>query len=125
MTRALRIEDIYEIRQAGDPRRQSFAHAADAYEKAVASAPKGGDIYFLSLYKLGWAYYNQATRANQEEYKRAVDVFGRLVAEYDQLTPEQQQKFNQMRQQMGNHMRGHRGQGGHQDADDEQDEDHE
>ena len=28
----------------------------------VATAPRDGDIYFLSLYKLGWSYYNQATQ---------------------------------------------------------------
>ena len=50
-------------------------------------------FYFLALYKLGWAYYNQATAANQEEYKRAVDVFGRLVASYDQLSTEQQARL--------------------------------
>lgn len=79
--------------QRGAARRQTFARAAEAYERATQSAPPNGDIYFLALYKLGWAYYNQATAANQEEYRRAVDVFGRLVASYDQLSPEQQARL--------------------------------
>ena len=77
----------------GAQRRQLFAAAAEAYEGATRSAPPQGDIYFLSLYKLGWAYYNQANQANQEEYRRAVDVFGQLVADYDRLTPEQQARL--------------------------------
>jgi TolA-binding protein len=76
--------------QRGDERRATFAKAAQAYEQAVQSAEAGSDIYFLSLYKLGWSYYNQATRANSEEYERAVGVFGRLVREFDQLSPERQ-----------------------------------
>ena len=79
--------------QRGAPRRQTFARAAEAYEAATQSAPPNGDIYFLALYKLGWAYYNQATATNQEEYRRAVDVFGRLVASYDQLSSEQQARL--------------------------------
>ena len=77
-------------RERGDARRTAFARAAQAYEQAVRAAAPQSDIYFLSLYKLGWSYYNQATRANQDEYRQAVDVFGRLVREYDQLTPERQ-----------------------------------
>jgi TolA-binding protein len=77
-------------RERGEARRASFARAAQAYEQAVRAAPPQSDIYFLSLYKLGWSYYNQATRANQPEYRQAVDVFGRLVREYDQLPPERQ-----------------------------------
>lgn len=77
-------------RERGDARRAAFARAAEAYEQAVQTAQPGSDLYFLSLYKLGWAYYNQASRANQQEYRQAVDVFGRLVREYDQLTPERQ-----------------------------------
>lgn len=77
----------------GDARRAMFAKAATAYEKATTSAPKGGDIYFLSLYKLGWSYYNQATKNTQAEYTRAVDVFGRLIAEYDKLSPEAQSRL--------------------------------
>ncbi|MBC7790957.1 MAG: tetratricopeptide repeat protein [Anaerolineae bacterium] len=91
-----RLGDAYfEVasRDRGAARQAGFVKAATAYERAVNVAPKGGDIYFLSLYKLGWSYYNQATRANQAEYTRAVDVFGRLVSEYDQLTPDQQAKL--------------------------------
>ncbi|HEU4563753.1 MAG TPA: tetratricopeptide repeat protein [Gemmatimonadaceae bacterium] len=91
-----RLGDSYfelAARERGAARQAQFARAAEAYERAVNSAPKGGDIYFLSLYKLGWSYYNQATRSNQAEYRQAVDVFGRLVAEYDRLTPEQQAKL--------------------------------
>jgi TolA-binding protein len=79
--------------QRGAARRETFARAAAAYEAATQSAPPNGDIYFLALYKLGWAYYNQATAANQEEYRRAVEVFGRLVASYDQLSSEQQARL--------------------------------
>src|SRR5688572_5384979 len=79
--------------QRGTARRQTFARAAEAYESATQSAPPNGDIYFLALYKLGWAYYNQATATNQEEYRKAVDVFGRLVASYDQLSTEQQARL--------------------------------
>jgi TolA-binding protein len=77
----------------GEPRKQMFMHAAQAYESATRIAPPGGDIYFLSLYKLGWSYYNQATRSNQPEYQQAVEVFGRLVAEYDKLSAEQQARL--------------------------------
>ncbi|HKO16489.1 MAG TPA: tetratricopeptide repeat protein, partial [Gemmatimonadaceae bacterium] len=80
-------------RQTGDARRATFGQAAQAYEQAVAVAPQQGDIYFLSLYKLGWSYYNQANQANQADYQRAVDVFGRLVDAYDKLTPEQQARL--------------------------------
>ena len=77
----------------GEPRKAMFVRAAQAYESATKIAPPGGDIYFLSLYKLGWSYYNQATQANQPEYQEAVEVFGRLVAEYDKLSPEQQARL--------------------------------
>ncbi len=80
-------------RERGQARQTQFARAAAAYEQAVSTAELGGDIYFLSLYKLGWSYYNQATRQNQDEYRQAVNVFGRLVAEYDQLTPERQERL--------------------------------
>jgi TolA-binding protein len=80
-------------RQRGEPRRASFASAATAYEQAVASTQAPSDIYFLALYKLGWSYYNQANQANQAEYQKAVDVFGRLVDAYDKLTPEQQARL--------------------------------
>ena len=91
-----RLGDSYfelAAQQRGAPRRETFARAATAYEAATKVAPPNGDIYFLALYKLGWAYYNQATAANQEEYKRAVDVFGQLVASYDQLSSEQQARL--------------------------------
>jgi TolA-binding protein len=77
----------------GEPRKQMFVHAAQAYESATKIAPPDGDIYFLSLYKLGWSYYNQATQSNQPEYQQAVEVFGRLVAEYDKLSAEQQARL--------------------------------
>ncbi|HEX6058377.1 MAG TPA: tetratricopeptide repeat protein [Gemmatimonadaceae bacterium] len=77
----------------GDARRAGFARAAQAYERAVQSADTTGDIYFLSLYKLGWSYYNQANRSNQAEYRQAVETFGRLVQAYDKLTPEQQSRL--------------------------------
>src|SRR5687767_13415973 len=91
-----RLGDAYfevAAQQRGAARRQTFARAAEAYENATQSAPPNGDIYFLALYKLGWAYYNQATATNQEEYRKAVDVFGRLVASYDQLSSEQQARL--------------------------------
>lgn len=79
--------------QRGEARRASFARAASAYEGAVQRAPKQGDIYFLSLYKLGWSYYNQATQQNSAEYNKAVDTFGQLVDAYDRLSPEQQSRL--------------------------------
>jgi len=79
--------------QRGAARRSSFARAAAAYERAAAAAPKDGDIYFLSLYKLGWSYYNQATQTSQAEYSKAVDVFGRLIDAYDKLSPQQQARL--------------------------------
>lgn len=91
-----RLGDAYfelAATERGDPRRAGFARAATAYERAVASAPKDGDIYFLSLYKLGWSYYNQATQTAQAEYSKAVDVFGRLIDAYDKLSPEQQARL--------------------------------
>ncbi|MDQ6827546.1 MAG: tetratricopeptide repeat protein [Gemmatimonadota bacterium] len=80
-------------RQQGEARKQTFAKAAEAYKSANTSAPKNGDIYFLSLYKLGWSYYNQATARSQDEYQKAVETFGRLVSEYDKLSPEQQSRL--------------------------------
>ena len=80
-------------RLSGDARRTEFAQAANAYEQATAVAPAQGDIYFLSLYKLGWSYYNQATQSTEQDYRRAVDVFGRLVDAYDKLTPQQQSRL--------------------------------
>ena len=79
--------------QRGAARRAGFARAASAYERAAAAAPANGDIYFLSLYKLGWSYYNQATQTSQAEYSKAVDVFGRLIDAYDKLTPQQQARL--------------------------------
>ena len=91
-----RLGDAYfELASAerGEPRRANFARAAAAYERASAAAPRDGDIYFLSLYKLGWSYYNQATQRGQAEYSKAVDVFGRLIDAYDKLTSEQQARL--------------------------------
>jgi len=91
-----RLGDTYfeqAARQKGEPRRALFAKAATAYESATKVAPRDGDIYYLSLYKLGWAYYNQASNKSQEQYKQGVDVFGRLVAEYDKLPPERQARL--------------------------------
>ena len=91
-----RLGDAYfEIaaKEKGDVRRATFAKAATAYERATARAPQGGDIYLLSLYKLGWSHYNQATAANQAPYNRAVEVFGQLVDAYDKLSPEQQSRL--------------------------------
>ncbi len=82
----------------GDARKALFVQAAIAYDSATHTAPPGGDIYFLALYKLGWAYYNQATKAMQPEYSQAVEVFGRLVTEYDQLTPAQQARLGLRRE---------------------------
>ena len=79
--------------QRGDPRRATFARAATAYERAIQRSPTQGDIYFLSLYKLGWSYYNQATQSNSEAYNKAVQTFGQLVEAYDKLTPEQQSRL--------------------------------
>lgn len=91
-----RLGDAYfEIAAArrGTDRRAQFALAAGAYERALQKAPPGGDIYLLSLYKLGWAYYNQAATVNDPMYRKAVDTFGQLVAAYDKLTPEQQSRL--------------------------------
>ena len=91
-----RLGDAYfEMASAerGEPRRSGFARAASAYERATAAAAPNGDIYFLSLYKLGWSYYNQATQTAQAEYRKAVDVFGRLIEAHDKLSPEQQARL--------------------------------
>lgn len=91
-----RLGDAYfelAARERGEPRRATFARAASAYERATQRAPKQGDIYFLSLYKLGWAYYNQATQTNTAPYEQAVQTFGELVTAYDKLTPEQQSRL--------------------------------
>ena len=91
-----RLGDAYfelAARQSGTERRAGFARAAEAYERATALSPNSGDIYFLSLYKLGWSYYNQATRQNEAAYQRAVEIFGQLVDAYDKLTPEQQARL--------------------------------
>lgn len=82
----------------GAPRRAMFVQAADAYDKATKTASPSGDIYFLALYKLGWSYYNQATQPNEPEYREAVNVFGRLVAEYDKLTPDRQARLGLRRE---------------------------
>ena len=80
-------------RARGEPRRALFAQSANAYEQATSVAQPPSDIYFLSLYKLGWAYYNQANQADQTDYRKAVNVFGQLVDAYDKLTPEQQARL--------------------------------
>jgi len=77
----------------GDQRQAMFGKAAAAYEQAVTTAPTTGDIYFLSLYKLGWSYYNQGTQQNQDGYRKAVEVFGRLVDAYDKLPPDRQARL--------------------------------
>ena len=82
----------------GDARRGLFVQAATAYDSATHTAPAGGDIYYLALYKLGWSYYNQATKQGQPEYQQAVDIFGRLVTEYDALTPAQQARLGLRRE---------------------------
>ena len=86
---------LFEVasRERGEARRTGFGTAAKAYEQAVSQSQPPGDIYFLALYKLGWSYYNQANQANQAEYQKAVDVFGRLVDAYDKLTAEQQARL--------------------------------
>ena len=81
------------IRLAGDARRALLAQASTAYEQAIALSPRDGDIYYLALYKLGWSSYVQAERQSSEEYRRAVDVFARLVGEYDRLSRERQARL--------------------------------
>src|SRR5688572_30519996 len=91
-----RLGDAYfelAARESGTARREGFARAAQAYERATALGAGSGDIYFLSLYKLGWSYYNQATRQNEVAYQRAVETFGQLVDAYDKLTPDQQARL--------------------------------
>ncbi len=91
-----RLGDAYfelAARESGTSRREGFARAAQAYERATALTSGTGDIYFLSLYKLGWSYYNQATRQNEAAYQRAVEIFGQLVDSYDKLTPDQQARL--------------------------------
>ena len=91
-----RLGDAYfelAARESGSDRRAGFARAAGAYEQATQNTTAGSDIYFLSLYKLGWSYYNQATRNNSDEYTKAVEVFGQLVDAYDKLTPDQQARL--------------------------------
>ena len=96
-----RLGDSYfemAAKSKGDPRKKLFVQAATAYDSATLTAPPGGDIYFMALYKLGWSYYNQATKAGQPEYSQAVDTFGRLVTEYDALTPDQQARLGLKRE---------------------------
>ncbi len=80
-------------KERGDARRALFSSAASAYDRAAGRVPRGSDLYYLSLYKLGWSYYNQGTLANQEPYRKAVATFGQLVDAYDKLTPEQQNRL--------------------------------
>ena len=91
-----RLGDAYfelASRERGEARRALFGRAASAYEQAAQRAPQQGDIHFLALYKLGWAYYNQATQTNTASYEQAVQTFGRLVEDYDKLSPEQQARL--------------------------------
>jgi len=77
----------------GEQRQALFGKAAAAYEQAAATAPTTGDVYYLALYKLGWAYYSQASQQNQDGYRKAVDVFGRLVEAYDKLPADRQARL--------------------------------
>jgi TolA-binding protein len=77
----------------GAQRQALFGKAATAYEQAAAIAPTTGDVYYLALYKLGWAYYSQASQQNQDGYRKAVDVFGRLVEAYDKLPADRQARL--------------------------------
>jgi cellulose synthase operon protein C len=91
-----RLGDSYfelAAQERGAERRELFSRAAQAYDRATQLSARGGDIYFLSLYKLGWSYYNQAGRANPEDYTRAAEVFGRLIREYDEAPVEQQSRL--------------------------------
>jgi tetratricopeptide (TPR) repeat protein len=78
---------------AGEARRAGYSGAAAAYDRAISLAPPQGDIYFLALYKLGWSNYMQAERQSSDEYRRAVEVFSRLVREVDALPPERQARL--------------------------------
>ena len=96
-----RLGDAYfelAAKAKGAPRKALFVQAATAYDSATRTAPPAGDIYFLALYKLGWSYYNQATRQGDAEYSKAVDVFGRLVMEYDALPAERQARLGLRRE---------------------------
>jgi tetratricopeptide (TPR) repeat protein len=79
--------------ERGDARLALYAKSATAYERAAGASTPESDVYFLSLYKLGWSYYNTATHQSPEGYTKAVDVFGRLVDAYDKLPPERQQRL--------------------------------
>lgn len=78
---------------AGEARKTGFAGAAAAYDRTISLAPAQGDLYFLALYKLGWSNYMQAGQQDSDEYRRAVDIFARLVREVDQLPPERQTRL--------------------------------
>ena len=86
-----RFELASQEREAA--RKGMFVQAAQAYDSAARTAPAGSDIHLLALYKLGWSYYSQATRPEQPEYRQAVDVFGQLATEYDQLSPERRARL--------------------------------
>ena len=81
------------IRQAGDARRALLATASTAYGRAIELSPRDGDIYYLAMYKLGWSSYVQAERQASDEYRRAVEVFARLVVEYDRLAADRQARL--------------------------------
>ncbi len=76
-----------------DVRRGLFGSAAAAYERAAAGAAVTSDLYYLALYKLGWSYYSQGSQQNLDAYRKAVDVFGRLIEAYDRLPPERQARL--------------------------------
>jgi TolA-binding protein len=78
---------------AGEARKNGFAGAAASYDRTINLAPAQGDLYFLALYKLGWSNYMQAGQQDSDEYRRAVDIFARLVREVDQLPPERQSRL--------------------------------
>jgi TolA-binding protein len=81
------------IRASGDTRRALLVQASTAYDKAIGMAATDGDIHYLAMYKLGWSSYVQAERQSSEEYRRAVDTFARLVAEYDRLSRDRQSRL--------------------------------
>jgi TolA-binding protein len=80
-------------KQSGDARRALLRQSAVSYDRALNLATVDGDIYFLSLYKLGWSYYGQAERQQSDEYRKAVDVFARLVREVDRLPSERKARL--------------------------------
>jgi TolA-binding protein len=80
-------------KQSGDARLALLRQSAVSYDRALNLATADGDIYYLSLYKLGWSYYGQAERQQSDEYRKAVDVFARLVREVDRLPAERKARL--------------------------------